>query len=431
MKGLIFTYAMTYGGAVVGFFNPWAGVLIYICFALIKPDQTWGDSVPLGNYSRIIAISLLLGWLAHGFGKWNFGKATGIVCCIVGYLVWLVVSAALALDPGTSWPFVDVLAKIVVPWVVAMSLIDSPRKLRQLAWVISLSMGYIALNQNQMYFQYGPPPDDGADNMAAHSMTVGAGVSFCLGLCTQHKVWRWLPMALAALSAHATMILMSRGAMIGMVSCGTAAFLVLPKTRGNLTFFGLALAAGLYLAGPSVQREFFSSFASKEERDTSAQSRFDLWRDMWDVTMQHSLVGVGPQNWPVIAHEYGWPPGKQGHGMWPQTAAELGLPGVGFLAAFYSLLLAQLWSICRRPAGGGQPDLRNFARLGFVAIAGFVAESLFGSFMAMEAPYYAGLLGAGAIMLDTRVQCSGQSVLNRCADGRANSSSCLIDGISE
>lgn len=411
MKGLVFTYAMTFGGSVVGFFNPWAGVLVYICFALIKPDQTWADSVPVGNYSRIIAISLLLGWAAQGFGKWNFGKATGIVCCIVGYLVWLLVTARLALDPDTSWPFVEVLAKTVVPLVVAMTLIDSPQKLRQLAWVISLSMGYLAVNENQMYFQYGPQPAESADNMVAHSMTVGAGVSFCLGLCTQHKLWRWLPMALAALSAHATMIRMSRGAMIGIAMCGLAAFLVLPKSRGNLTFFGLALAAALCMAGPSVKEEFLSSFAGSENRDASAQSRFDLWRDMFDVTAKHPLLGVGPQNWPLIAHEYGWPPGKQGHGLWPQTAAELGLPGVGLLAGFYGLLLAKLWDICRRPARSADPVLTGFARIAFVAIAGFVAEAQFGSFMSLEVPYYVGLLGASTIMLDSRMQRGGQLFL--------------------
>ena len=38
MKGLIFTYLLTYGGAAVSLFRPFTGLLIYVCFAIIKPD---------------------------------------------------------------------------------------------------------------------------------------------------------------------------------------------------------------------------------------------------------------------------------------------------------------------------------------------------------------------------------------------------------
>ena len=38
MKGLLFTYALTYGGAVVSLFNPFYGLLIYVCFAIMRPE---------------------------------------------------------------------------------------------------------------------------------------------------------------------------------------------------------------------------------------------------------------------------------------------------------------------------------------------------------------------------------------------------------
>ena len=46
MKGLLFTYLLTYGGAVVSLFRPFHGLLIYICFAIIKPEALWYWSVP-------------------------------------------------------------------------------------------------------------------------------------------------------------------------------------------------------------------------------------------------------------------------------------------------------------------------------------------------------------------------------------------------
>src|SRR5205823_14471517 len=73
MKGLLFTYLLTYGGALAALFNPFHGLLVYVCFAIVRPDKMWFWSVPEGNYSRIVGIALLLGWLAHGCGCWHFG----------------------------------------------------------------------------------------------------------------------------------------------------------------------------------------------------------------------------------------------------------------------------------------------------------------------------------------------------------------------
>ena len=62
MKGLIFTYLMTYGGAIIAIFNPFIGFLAYVCFAVVRPVSMWPWGVPPGNYSRTIAIALLAGW---------------------------------------------------------------------------------------------------------------------------------------------------------------------------------------------------------------------------------------------------------------------------------------------------------------------------------------------------------------------------------
>src|SRR5438552_14025074 len=69
--GLALTYLLTFGGAVVGLFNPFLGLLIYIGFAILKPESLWYWSVPEANYSRIVASSLLVGWLMQQFGRWR------------------------------------------------------------------------------------------------------------------------------------------------------------------------------------------------------------------------------------------------------------------------------------------------------------------------------------------------------------------------
>ena len=43
---------MTYGGATAALFNPFYGLLAYVCFAIIKPETLWFWSVPAGNYAN-------------------------------------------------------------------------------------------------------------------------------------------------------------------------------------------------------------------------------------------------------------------------------------------------------------------------------------------------------------------------------------------
>ena len=87
MKGLLFTYAATYGGACAALFNPFYGLLVYICFAIIKPEELWYWSLPPGgNFSRIVAVATLIGWAFHGFGSWRFGRAGVVVCALLGFL---------------------------------------------------------------------------------------------------------------------------------------------------------------------------------------------------------------------------------------------------------------------------------------------------------------------------------------------------------
>src|SRR5215831_12853113 len=105
MKGLVFTYLLTYGGALVSLFNPFVGLLIYICFAIVRPEAMWHWSVPAGNYSRIVAVALLLGWLLKGCGKWQLGKARLVVLALIGFWVWAALSAIEAPDGSRSWSF--------------------------------------------------------------------------------------------------------------------------------------------------------------------------------------------------------------------------------------------------------------------------------------------------------------------------------------
>src|SRR5262245_30143044 len=103
MNGLLFTYALSYGGAVVALFRPYYGFLIYVCFGNLKPDSLWSWSVPQGNYSRIVAASFLLGWAINGFGNWRLGRGALVIGGMVAYWLIVLFGAVTARVPELGW----------------------------------------------------------------------------------------------------------------------------------------------------------------------------------------------------------------------------------------------------------------------------------------------------------------------------------------
>ncbi len=407
MKGLIFTYILTYGGAAASLFNPFIGLLVYICFAIIRPESLWYWSVPPGNYSRIVAIALLIGWGLNGFGDWRFGRAAGVVAALLGFLTCALVGHALAPVKEASWYFTEGMAKIVLPFVVGITTIQTARQIRQLTWIVVLSQGYVALELNQAYFggfnRLQELGFGGMDNNCyAIGLVTATGLSFVLGLGERNLWLRVAAMGTALLCGHAVLLSFSRGAMLAIIVTGLTAFFVIPKRPGHYLIFTVALVVGLRLAGPQVQERFATIFKGEESRDYSAESRLDLWKACLSCMAESPLTGLGPNHWPLVAHRYGFTVGKSAHSLWVQTAAEMGVPGLATLVAFYALTIAQLWPLRNEKRPVQDPFFREAARMVISGLTGFMVAAQFVTLHGLEIPYYTALIGAGVLKLDSR-----------------------------
>jgi O-antigen ligase len=409
MKGLVFTYLMTYGGAAVSLFDPFRGLLIYICFAIICPTSLWHWSVPEGNYSRVVGIALLAGWTLKGFGGWRFGRANGSVMALVGFMAWSVVGFALAPDKEEAWGYVESLAKIVLPFLVGITTIDSVRKLRQLAWVIVLSEGYVAYELNMTYLggfnrlkEYGFGGMD--NNCYAIGLVTVTGLAFFLGLGA--RVWwhRALAWGSAFFCAHAVLLSFSRGALLSMIVTGSLSFFLIPKQPKHYAALAVALLLMLRLAGSEVQERFATIFSNDEQKDSQGGGRMDLWKACLKCAIESPVTGLGPNHWPLVAHEHGFTPRKSAHSTWMQTAAELGFPGLGLLASFYGLCITRLWSMRLESFPVVDPWFHEVARMVCSALIGFVVAAQFVSLYGLEVPYYTCLIGAGALKLNSTLR---------------------------
>src|SRR5262249_30509151 len=152
MKGLVFTYVLTYGGALLSFFDPYIGLLVFVCFFIIRPEVMWHWAVPEGNYSRIVAIALLLGWILPGIGHWQVRKARAFVVALAAFWIWSICSISFAvIGSQHAIDFVESMSKILLPFLVGLTTIDSVNKVKQLIWVIVLSQGFVAYEFNMAY----------------------------------------------------------------------------------------------------------------------------------------------------------------------------------------------------------------------------------------------------------------------------------------
>jgi probable O-glycosylation ligase (exosortase A-associated) len=404
MKPLLTTFGITAIGAVGGLVNPYVGFLAYVALALLKPDSLWEWSVPQGNYSRIVAICMLVGWIGRGCGNWRFGKAGLPVAALMGFWIWSAVCAAQAPIPEVAWKFVNTISKIALPFLVGITLIDSVQKLRQLAWVIVLTQGYVAFEMNLSYFEgFNRVKMTGFGGMEEGSISIymvtGAGVAIQLAL---HSAKRWQQLALFVITlmlVHVPMMSDSRGGMVGLIVMSAVSFLVIPKTPRYYAGLAVALVLGLQLAGPSVRDRFITSFASDEERDASAESRLYLWGCCWDMMKDEPLFGVGPDHFPYTVGRYGKYDSIEAHTLWLQIGAELGFPGMIFLAGFYLSTVVRLVPICLESKPVPDSAMRAIGRIVISSLVGFAISAQFISLEGLEAPYYVALLGIGALKI--------------------------------
>ena len=418
-KGAIFVYLMAYGGAAASLFDPFIGLLIYIGFAILRPEAIWGFALGAGNnFSRTVALALLAGWMFRGFGNWQFGRAKGIVVALLCFFGWMAISAVPAPQQDVAWGMIEPLAKTILPFIVGMTVITSIKQLKALAWVITLSHGYVAYELNLTYYRFGfnQVQEEGFggmdNNCVAITMVTAAGLAFFLGLQAPGWWRKLLAFGSAALMVHVVMLAFSRGGMLALVLCGVISFLLIPKRPVHYFYFALAVAVALRLAGDAVVERFMTSFAEEGARDGSAQSRIDMWKDCLEIMARFPILGVGPHHFPIVAPQFGWPPGKEAHTLWLQIGAEIGVPGLLFLMAFYALCVFKMLPILFRRAGEVDPWFQDTARMVIASLVAFAVSAQFVSLVGLEAPYYVALLGAGALKVySTAASPAGQPVV--------------------
>lgn len=415
---------MTYGGSLIALVRPYYGFLIYVCFSIIRPPSLWHWSVPAGNYSRIIAISFLIGWAINGFGNWRLGGARRPAMMLAMFWIWSLLSTLSCKEPEVGLAFLESMGKIVLPAIAGLTLINSRRDVYALAWTIAGSIGYVAYDLNNSYFDgFNRLQFAGFGGMDNNSLTIGlvTGVGFCFFLGLSEAVWlrRYLALALAALLTHAVFFSFSRGGMLGLLVVGLASAWLIPKSAKNIGLMALGMTLALAMAGPQVVERFSSiskstiAGADAADVDASAESRIELWGICLRMTAESPLFGKGPDHFPLFVHLYDvkgtsgmtFREGKEAHSLWLQIAAELGVLGFLFLFLYYVLTVTRLYryTLLDRVDSRGLTS-GSTARMVTAALIGYIVSAQFVTIEGLEIPYYVAIVGLGSLKLATTTE---------------------------
>ena len=394
MKGLVLLYLIAIASTILALFRPKFGLYAYLLFAILRPQYLFGFAGSFANFSMVVGVAMLMGWAFKGFGSWDFGKGRWVVAGLVGFALWSAMSALGALEPRLGWFALVNLSKIVLPFLVGVTMVRGVAEARILLWIIVGAQAYVGFEMHNSYYRngYNWANDIGFGGMDNNCFGISlvSTVGPALALAVSAKGWiaRGAGVLCAALIVHTTLLTFSRGAMLGLLVLFVAAAVIVPKRPKMVLAIVLLFALTVRLTGPELMRRFESAFAEEGDRDASASSRVQLWKDCLEVARTYPMFGVGPDNWPLVAQRFGWPPGKQAHSMWMQLAAELGYPGVTFLALFYLFTVFCLWKLAR-PRPRPKDQTASVLALGVIlGLIGFAVSAQFVTIQGLETPYY-------------------------------------------
>jgi len=409
--GWIFTNLMSLMGIGYGWVSPFFGLMIYTAFAILRPPWLWFWAWPGGDaprFSLFVAISTMAGFMFKGMP--TKGAIQHVKLPMYGLFLYLLSGLFAwkftAVSSARAWDALDIQLKIGVMSFVALCLVRNAKQISIFAWILLLTLGYLAFEFNTQYLFDGWNRIywngfGGVDNNGvAMIMVMGVPLAFFLGINTKKISAKLVCFFSVACMVHVVLFSFSRGGQLGLCIVGATLFLIalfkLPNKILTIIIAIFFVWLALHLAGEEVRQRFWTIFADEGERDASAASRFDTWTGAWNCMKDHPF-GVGPRNFNLISHRYGLPPNKSVHNLFLQTGADYGFLGLLGLFMFYGGTIIKTYAMAStsRAIDLGWP--RYFGHMVCISLTGFMVCSTFIGMESVETGVMIALLGLATV----------------------------------
>jgi O-antigen ligase len=381
-------------------FAPWIGIFGYCVFVGLAPQWTWRFDIPDIDFQKFIAGGTLVGFFLSG-KAFNLGSKTAIVSAfaLLAYFGLVLFSYNNSEDQVRSLDFLDPTWKICLMWLLALLVVIEERHLEIIVWCLIVCHAWLAFEINVQYFSNGYVLVNefrwnGLDSNTYSIMTVPVmALSLSLALFSEKMFWRGLAFGVLLLQVHQLMILQSRGTMMGGIVTLLVAIWFMPKTRLNLGILLCGLCIGSAMAGPSVVEEFMSSFNQENALDSSAESRFKLWKAGLAIMVDYPFFGLGPWIGERYVPAYyegdlGGVSRKALHNLFFEIGTGSGVFACIAILVFYFTPVVAHWRVIRSVYFVQQSYVFKSVSLSCISgVLGFWGASMFSSGALLETPF--------------------------------------------
>jgi|SRR5690348_16464060 len=389
---------------------PYIGVLTYVWVSVMNPHRlTWGFAHDFSFAAIIAGVTLVSCLFSKDLRR---PPINGLTLALLLFVAWTGVTTAFALYPAQSYDLWTAMMKTQIMAFLIPMLFHRKEQLRQLLWVIVLSIAYYGVKGGAWFLLtggahriYGPPTSYIEDNnYLAVAIIMIIPLMRYLQLTSPHKSVRWGLTGMMLLSGVAVLGSYSRGALLAV---GAMLAVLWWKTRHKVMLSVIAIATipAVLLYLPERWYERMDTITNYQQ-DNSAMRRLNAWATMFDLAKDRPLVGGGFDiaEIPIFqtyAPDPSFPP-QVAHSIYFQALGEHGFVGLGL----YLLLYLMFWLYAARLARqtAAHPELawaRDFGLMMQVSLIGFLVGGAFLNLVNFDVPYYlVGVMAATRRMID-------------------------------
>ena len=349
---------------------------------------------------RILLVLSAVGLLISPRLRKERSASGGVDLTFFVFMLACFLSVVFARHQAPAWDgWIDLFRWFVIYYVISRTLTNSWR-LRifvLLMLLLNLKMAQFAIRSYFMEVSWGRSEQF----LSQHG--VGAGTTsffgnpgdFGVAMCVvwplagsllfgeTKRLWRLALLGCFTAFLGAILLCGSRGAVVGAIATGLAAWGRNPKRIAGALMI-LFVLLGTYYFLPEANKARMHS-ALHWEQDETASLRIRIWKAGWNMFEDHPILGVGLRNFsPTYEQDYTWVRQKYAwapHSIYVQALSEIGLAGTLPLLVFWFLFLRLNARTRRHLQTLGLADRRSFEyrlSLGLdLALVGYLVSGAF------------------------------------------------------
>lgn len=382
-------------GCFYTFKRPYIGVLLWSWLSYMSPHRlSWGFAYNM-PFAKITAIVLLVSVFFSKEPK-RF-PLNSITIIWLMFIVLMVLSTLNAFYPEDAREQLSKIFKIQLITFITMMVIRDINRLRQLIWVIFISIGYYSVKggiftimSGGSYIVWGPPGSLIEDNNElAIIILMTIPLMVYLRQVTENKWVKNVLLASVFLSIFTILGSQSRGALVAICTVGIYYWL---KSESKIVSGILTLIVVIVLAS-FMPESWYTRMNTIEtyDQDRSAMGRINAWGYAINAA-NDNILGVGLESWkPETFFIYGPDPTDvhAAHSIYFNVLADHGWGGLlMFLLIFYGAWRVLKQVIKRTEGNNDYLEHNKLAKMIQVSLVAYFSGGVFLSLSYFDLPWH-------------------------------------------